>query len=402
MILPYRLQNPPERLPVVTCTLILLNTVFFFATSNGLEIREEALAMGGLTGANPTPMHFLSSMFLHADLLHLLGNMFFLYIFGFAVEGKVGWWKYLILYLMAGFAGDVLHLLLVGLREPDIPSLGASGAIMGVLGAGLRMFPFAKVKVWYWFGLWFYGVWIWPMWGVGLYYLGYDLFLGMFSLSLGLNSGVGHFAHLGGALGGFLLALLLGGPMEKEEVSEAKATLDDTKDYGLLNKSELANIGRNMPDNHLAVHHWMHKSLESGRVDVDCQAAFRRSVPFLIKEGDAASVGASLLGLSRIGEDVEPHDLLTCGIAAEKAAQTQLAVEIFRAVRAHARASEGDLETATFRLALMYEQWFQNYQGAVDLHREFLSRWPMSPLEGSVRMQLGIAEKRLAAQGGTY
>jgi membrane associated rhomboid family serine protease len=150
-------------------------------------------------------------MFLHANITHIAGNMWFLWIFGSVVEGRLNTFRFLILYFLAGACGDLLQLAVQSSAGgPEIPSIGASGAIMGVVGAAIYLFPRAPVAM-----LWTAGVFLRvfdiPMWGAGLYYLGLDVLYGVLAAD-----NVGHFAHIGGGAGGFLLAFLLRGRRGEE------------------------------------------------------------------------------------------------------------------------------------------------------------------------------------------
>ena len=150
MILPVKAKNLPESFPYVTVALITLNVIIYcFTAEYGLFIRESVVDQWALKGSDFFSVNLLTSMFLHADPFHLLGNMWFLYLFGFAVEGRMKAIKFTVLYLVSGFCGDLLHQLFFGITQPDIPGLGASGAIMGVMGAAIFIFPHSRIKVVY-------------------------------------------------------------------------------------------------------------------------------------------------------------------------------------------------------------------------------------------------------------
>src|SRR5512135_1416160 len=121
MFIPVRTKNPPERPPVVTIGLIALNVLIYAFTSDGFEVRDEVVSQFALTHANAGPLTLFSSMFLHGGAMHILGNMWFLWILGAAVEGRLGHLKYLALYLLSGLTGDGLHLLMTA-GQNDAPS----------------------------------------------------------------------------------------------------------------------------------------------------------------------------------------------------------------------------------------------------------------------------------------
>ena len=155
--------------------------------------------------AGPTPIYLtlLSSMFMHASWAHILGNMLYLWIFGDNIEDRIGSAKFLAFYLICGLAASVAHILF----GPDsvIPSLGASGAIAGVLGAYLVLFPKRSVKV-----LMARQIVNMPAFMV----LGLWILLQVFaqiSVVGGSGGGVAYMAHIGGFFAGVILTFLLGG-----------------------------------------------------------------------------------------------------------------------------------------------------------------------------------------------
>ncbi|HLO99046.1 MAG TPA: rhomboid family intramembrane serine protease, partial [Fimbriimonas sp.] len=260
LILPYRNQNPPESWPIATILLIVFNTTFFILTSKfGLVAKQEVVMEYGVSLANFHWYQLITSMFLHGDLMHLLGNMFFLYLMGFAVEGRLRTWKFLILYFVAGLAGSALHLLIAGPSMPKIPAIGASGAIMGVMGASMYMFPHSPVDVFWWI---FYrvGTVEWRMWHVGLMYICFDLLDIFLEIASGTPGGTANFAHLGGVAAGALVCLIMRAVRDDEVVSHAKATLHATNDVSLLHEKELRDLYAVNPTRPDVALHWMVKS----------------------------------------------------------------------------------------------------------------------------------------------
>ena len=150
----------------------------------------------------------LVSMFLHGGWLHLLGNMLFLFVFGRSVEDRYGHLKFLLLYLLSGFAGASLHILLNA--GSHLPSIGASGAIAGVLGAYFICFPRARITTLFFLIFFFWRVELPAVLVLGYWFLiqfvtGYQ----MLAIQSATGGGVAWWAHVGGFLTGLVLALIL-------------------------------------------------------------------------------------------------------------------------------------------------------------------------------------------------
>lgn len=396
MLLPIKTKNPPESPPYATLGLIALNIIVYICTSNGLEIRESVVTGFALTHANVSPLTLLSSMFLHGDILHILGNMWFLWLLGAAVEGRLKTLKFLLLYLIAGLTGSGLHLL-VTMSQNDLPSLGASGAIMGLMGAALWMFPFSKMKIFYFFGLWWYGIWEWRMWGVALYYLGFDI---LEAALFGGLDGVAHFAHLGGALGGFLVALALKAKRDDPTVSDAKSELAESSDLRALTKFELSKLALGQPDNQDVAMAWMSRSLEYGnRPAPDCTTHFLKHARGLSRTGDVDQVGAAFFNLSETPGAVPAQVLFDAGVRLEREGRPQLALPILERVLRAPDCTDSLAESATFKLGMIQEAWYQNHARALELFEEFDRRWPLSPMEGQVKERIRVLRGKASAGG---
>ncbi|MCA9629924.1 MAG: rhomboid family intramembrane serine protease [Myxococcales bacterium] len=217
-MLPIRDINPTRSTPYLTYALIALNILVFLG--------ESMLAMLGVRGLGfvfgVVPARFasdpllelptiLSSMFLHASFGHLAGNMLFLYIFGDNIEDALGKLRFGLFYLLSGAAGAIAQVLIDPTSQ--VPMVGASGAIAGVLGAYLVLFPRAKVLIlntipplWFILGFTFFA----PAWLVlGFWFLVQNLMPALGELAGFGGSQVAFFAHLGG----FILGLLLIRPL---------------------------------------------------------------------------------------------------------------------------------------------------------------------------------------------
>lgn len=162
-----------------------------------------------LPGLQPTPLTvyltLLTSMFMHGGIGHLLGNMYFLWIFGDNLENRMGHTRYLTFYLVCGLLASLAHVLTTVFLGQDalIPSLGASGAISGVLGGYLLMFPRRRVRV-----MLFYSMVkdVSAMMAIGIWFL-FQLISGLGMLG-GSGGGVAYGAHIGGFIAGLLLVKL--------------------------------------------------------------------------------------------------------------------------------------------------------------------------------------------------
>ena len=203
MLFPVGDDNSTRRtFPVVTLLLVLVNAVFFIAE---LSLGEAFIVQWAFVPqrflANPVAdfLTLFTSMFMHAGWLHIAGNMLYLWIFGDNVEDRFGRVKFLIFYLSCGLAATFAQMAFN--MHSEIPNLGASGAIAGVLGAYILMFPKARVKV-----LLGNRVVLLP----ALIVLGLWIVLQFFSgigsiMSQTDEGGVAYMAHIGGFIAGFIL-----------------------------------------------------------------------------------------------------------------------------------------------------------------------------------------------------
>jgi membrane associated rhomboid family serine protease len=219
-------ENPTSRRPVVNLALIAVNGACFlwFNVLRGhgfFEMTPADLNAWGLRPGDPAPSRFLTAMFLHAGPMHLFGNMWFLHIFGDNVEDKLGRGKYLLLYLLWGVAASLAFLQFgrpqlplsgAGAEELErawlnLPLIGASGAIAGVMGAYLVFFPRARIRVVWWLIVTI----IFRLWPailvIGMFFL-QDFILAAVQRSRGIG-GVAYAAHVGGMVAGVVAALVL-------------------------------------------------------------------------------------------------------------------------------------------------------------------------------------------------
>ncbi|MBI4021055.1 MAG: rhomboid family intramembrane serine protease [Candidatus Aenigmarchaeota archaeon] len=197
--LPYKDENPAHRFPLVTTALIILNVAVFLWS---LTDFEATIGTWGFTPADFVLLTLLTSMFLHGGIDHIFGNMLFLHIYGDNVEDRLGRLPYLAFYLVAGLAAALTHYV----TDPTslVPTIGASGAISGVLGAYLVLFPHVKVRTLVGTGFFFRQVRLPAYVLIGFWFL-LQLVFGTVSLVGGVGSGIAFFAHIGGFAFGYLV-----------------------------------------------------------------------------------------------------------------------------------------------------------------------------------------------------
>ena len=218
-MIPLRDINPTRTRPVVNWAIIAVNAVlFFYELSLGARLDNFLLAnafIPGMHAGGADPIGWfgsaLLSMFLHGGWTHFLGNMVFLWVFGDNVEDRLGHGRYLAFYLLSGLAATFVHGLAAG--PSMMPAIGASGAISGVLGAYVFMFPRARVVTAVILVVFVRLVEIPAMVYLPLWF-GVQLFSGLASLratEAAASGGVAWFAHIGGFVAGPVLAFLMGG-----------------------------------------------------------------------------------------------------------------------------------------------------------------------------------------------
>ena len=210
-MIPLKDDNPTQSFPAVTLLLIAANlAVFVWELLLPAAQRQEAIVRMAVIPFEITQRPFgldrllhngltlMTAMFLHGGLLHLGGNMLYLWIFGNNIEDATGHGRFLIFYLLCGIAASFAQV--AAHPASKLPMVGASGAIAGVLGAYLVLFPTARVLT---LMVFFFFVRVVPI--PALIVLGFWLLLQLLSAGDGVGGGVAWFAHIGGFLAGLAL-----------------------------------------------------------------------------------------------------------------------------------------------------------------------------------------------------
>jgi membrane associated rhomboid family serine protease len=239
---PYRDENETQHTPYITIAIIALNVLVWIfiqgagsTMSLGASVCNLGLIPGELTGTVPPetrlemgdgmvcltdsgrqPFHLITSMFLHGSWMHLLGNMWFFWLFGNNIEDSMGKTRFIVFYLLSGFAAAGLQVFLTPMS--NIPMVGASGAISGIMGAYLVLYP--RVRVFAFIPLGFFATTVaLPAWAMLGYWMLLQFFGGLQSLGA-TGGGTAFWAHVGGFVAGVALIKLFA---RKDYVREHKA-----------------------------------------------------------------------------------------------------------------------------------------------------------------------------------
>lgn len=214
-MIPFKDDNPTRRFPFLTIAFIVANTlVFLMQISYSGDPRNIVYSYGAipsllLSFREVQPIHpfatVFTSMFMHGNLLHLASNMLYLWIFGNNIEDKLGYAKFIIFYLLCGVAAAYSH----ALTSPGsmTPMIGASGAVSGILGAYILLFPHARVHTLIFLGFFIQVVRLPAVFVIGFWII-IQFINGLISQGAASQGGVAWFAHIGGFVTGILTVKL--------------------------------------------------------------------------------------------------------------------------------------------------------------------------------------------------
>ncbi len=214
MFLPLKDENPTKTFPYMTILLIACSTFVFFIELAMGQYRGYIVAKFGMVpfeithGVDLNPqvalgpyITLLTSLFLHGSFFHLIGNMWFLWIFGNNIEDVVGHYKFIAFYILGGFAASFLQIAVS--TSSTVPVIGASGAVSAVLGAYILKFPKARVKT-----LMFLFIFVTVINVPAVAFIGIWFFMQLLSSVTRSGSNVAWFAHIGGFIFGLLAVTL--------------------------------------------------------------------------------------------------------------------------------------------------------------------------------------------------
>jgi membrane associated rhomboid family serine protease len=211
-MIPYKDDNPTRTFPYITIGLIAANAVIFLLQmTSSADLRQTVFAYGAipqfiLTFKTVQPIHpfltIFTSMFMHGGILHIFGNMLYLWIFGDNIEDRLGHIRFLIFYLLCGIAAAYSH----AITEPSsiLPMIGASGAVSGILGAYMLLFPRARVHTLIFLGFFIQVIRLPALFIIGLWVV-IQFLNSIINRGIAGQGGVAWFAHIGGFIFGILM-----------------------------------------------------------------------------------------------------------------------------------------------------------------------------------------------------
>ena len=212
-------EMPTRKMPVVTIIFIIINALVYYYQSFVVADSIQFIYAYGLIpyelsqrvdlipyGPSPIYLTVITSMFMHGGFVHLFGNMLYLWIFGNNIEDYLGKLGFTVFYFLAGILAAIGQILVS--PQSNVPMIGASGAVAGVLGAYFILFPKSRITTLIFFGFFIRLIKMPAVFVLGLWIV-FQLFYGLSNLSLqGANSGIAWFAHIGGFVGGIILIKL--------------------------------------------------------------------------------------------------------------------------------------------------------------------------------------------------
>ncbi len=218
-MIPLKAENPAKKIPIFNILLISANILVFIYQNYFVSGGSEPLffRLGCIPyefthfvdieppALIPVPLTILTAMFMHGGWIHLLSNMLFLWVFGGNIEDILGHLKYLSFYIICGVAASLFHI--ITNIDSQIPSIGASGAIAGVMGAYVFLFPTARIKT-----LLILVIFIQVVRIPAIILLGYWILIqvlsGLAEFGSKAGSGIAWFAHIGGFITGFIIIII--------------------------------------------------------------------------------------------------------------------------------------------------------------------------------------------------
>ena len=362
----------------------------------------------GLRMSEPNLLTLFVSAFLHADWKHLLSNLLMLWIVGTVLEAGIGSMLFSLLYCASMVSAALLQGLIIHFFDPgggDIPMIGASGAIAGIVG-------FATVRYYHIRVLNFFLVpnitglfvqyipaiiiplplWV-PFWVYAVYWGGKEFIIGLLQLQPGGGDGVAHWAHLGGMAIGLLAGLLLNsfqeGRREFAIENSTKSTPKKARSY-----EELQHLLRKEPNDPELLEAMAGVLLTHGDLEAS-RRMYLRAIPLFLQRNLGTRAAISYLNLLRSDPQLcfAPPEQLTLAAALETMGHYPEAAQGFELL-AQQHIYSAEAETALVRAAQLYSRYLKNRKRAGTLLQELLTNYPESPWRDIARERLRDIERQ--------
>lgn len=381
--LPLKAKNPPPRFPFATITLICLNVLIYLFTSEYFLQIQTSIAKNYAFCGNLLPgLNVITGMFLHGDIFHILGNMLFLWVFGSAVEGRLGVGRFLLVYFASGILGYFLQAGFdLAIFGNIVPCIGASGAVAGLMGAYVYLFSWSPISV-------FYCVWLFLVYvriGVAdvaatwviLAFVVMNILESLLGVA-GFSNGVANLAHLGGLGVGFLFCLALRIKRDSEALSNAKAAHATMKDLSLVPLQDLMVMLDDDPRDSKVLRAIFEPAIRLQKENVIHSAMERAGASLADIDPSLVSYYLTKYPGSK-AEIYPPVALLKVAGAAERANEAESAVQMYKII-ADKFPSTPDAEMALYRSAACYWNSFKNAENAKACLRELAAKHPNGPM----------------------
>jgi membrane associated rhomboid family serine protease len=362
----------------------------------------------GLTPSHPTISNILTSMFVHKDIHHLLFNMLFLWLFGPNVEDALGRLEYGIFYFGSGFAAALMHVAVIQgfvaptteamstyLSPADIPMVGASGAIAGILGVFAIRFYRTRIRFWY-FVIVRWGWFTLPAWiALGIWFF-IQLFGGVQGILQPQSGGVAYWSHIGGMIFGMILAAVLKMGLEGTKeylLSDAKASLAHGTTWDAT--EHLLSLLKHDPNNAEA-HRELARAYALQRNSEEALSHYRKSIELHLQRNEYDQAVEDLIQLKQFYPnsrlDLKPAYQLACYLSESE--NYVPALLLFEEV-ADSYPGTQEAETALIKAGDIYLNKLDNPQIALACYERFLREYPDSSCRAMVERSIAKARSQI-------
>ncbi len=385
-----RLKN----LPWVTLSLLALNwVIFLFHQKFDYEIDFWIWRTFFTIPGEASPWQLITSAFFHASFLHILGNSLFLLVFGPFVEDKVGWKVYLFLYLLTGVAASLVQNTMTGIflrKEIFIPSLGASGAISGIMGVYLYRCYYSKIKfmvsLFIPIGFKIPAYVILPLWFL-------QDFLGGIDSIRGIHQNVAFWAHVGGFLAGFGASYYLqyGVPAQKEKLQfVAETKLEEYTGYGegILASEKLLESDPENPELHLSIA----RAKTRWRASEEGRTHYEKAIRLFLKVDPEKAAETFIEYWGKFFTLLEPAIQVRLSLLLERKNPDLSAITLQSLIDMNFSA-DFFMEEAHLHLARIYRRRLGRDDLARAIYEKFLQRFPEAEKREFVQKVLNDMEK---------